>query len=166
MFGDSLHSSSTAPSGLSCCCNVVVVYHWMSDANLCFALALCPLFVGCLHPFRPSLLNVPPSPSLSLHCPHLTCNDLFHAFFLIFILTSPPHLPLLPFSPSFFLTLVMSALACFGVTNHPLRNLRANSKHAPTQKTCITIGCCLLATTYLALCLLLCVRPLACPALP
>lgn len=166
----SLPSSSTAPSGLSCCCNVVVVvvYHWTSDANLCFALALCPLLVVVhILSVLPSSVS-PPLPLCPLHCPRLTCNDLFHAFFNIhFDLPSPPPSP----SPSpllslLFLTLVMSALACFGVTNHPLRNLRAKSKHPPTQKPCITIGCFLLATTYLALCLLLCVRPLACPALP
>lgn len=74
MFGDSPPSSSTAPSGLSCCCNVVVVYHWTSDANLCFALALCPLFVGCcLHPLRPSLPHIP---TLSLSVPSLSSSDL------------------------------------------------------------------------------------------
>lgn len=82
--------------------------------------------------------------SLPLHRLRLICNVLFHAFFsfsfFIFILTSLSPSPsppsslfpslLLPLSPSLcFLTLVMSALACFGVTNHPLRNLRAKSKH-------------------------------------
>lgn len=98
--------------------------------------------VGCCsHPVRP--------PPLLLLCPSivlvLTCNDLFHAFFNIHFDLPPPPSPSPPFpSPLLsllFLTLVMSALACFGVTNHPLRNLRAKSKHAPTQKPCITIGC-------------------------
>lgn len=109
------------------------------------------------------VVYIPSSPSLSLHCPHLTCNYLFHALFFSNIHFDFPLPPSPPLSP-LFLTLVMSALACFGVTNHPLRNLRANSKHPPTQKPCITIGCCLPVTTHLAL--LLCVCPPACPALP
>lgn len=143
-----LPRSSTAPSGLSCCCNVVAVYHWTSDANLCFALALCPLLV-VVHILPPPFPS--PPPSVLLHCLRLTCNDLFHAYFYIIILTSP-----LPFSPPLsllFVTLVMSALACFGVTNHPLWNLRAKSKHTKTLH-----HDWLLATTHLALCLLLCVR--------
>lgn len=86
---------STVPIGLSCCCNVIVDL-WTSDANLCFALALCLLLV-VVH-----ILSIPPSHFLSsLHPsirPCLTCNDLFHAF-LIFILPPPP-ITLLPFPPS------------------------------------------------------------------
>lgn len=154
MYGDSsLPSSSTAPSGLSCCCNVVVVvYHWTSDANLCFALALCPLLV-VVHILLLPCSSTPPSvPPFIVSVWSVTFYfTLFIFYFFIFILTSlSPSPSLLPFpfpSPSplsllvFFLTLVMSALACFGVTNHPLRNLRAKSKHPPTQKPCITIGC-------------------------
>lgn len=155
-------SSSTAPSGRSCRCNGVVVYHWTSDANLCFALALCPLGC-CSHHLLFSLPSV-----LSIVFVWPVTNDFTPLFFLKYSFWTLSHLPPFPlfsFSPS-FLMLVMSALACFGVTNHPLQNLRAKSKRPPTQKPCITIGCFLLATTYLALCLLLCVRPLACPALP
>lgn len=42
-----------------------------------------------------------PSPLCSQHCLCLTCNNLFHAFFLIFILNLPSPISL-PFSPSFF----------------------------------------------------------------
>lgn len=172
MFGD-LYPHSLPPPQLLVVSHVAVMLLLFTTGclTLIFALpwlsVLCwLLFTSC--PSPPSSMSLP-SPSLSpLHCPRLTCNDLFHAFFNIhFDLPSPPPSPC-PFSSSLppFLTLVMSALACFGVTNHPLRNLRAKSKHPPTQKPCITIGCFLLATTYLALCLLLCVRPPACPALP
>lgn len=62
-------SAPLPPSGLSCCCNVVV-YHWMSDANLCFALALCPLLVVVLILFVPPplvhVLSPPPFSPLSL----------------------------------------------------------------------------------------------------
>lgn len=139
---------------------------WLSV--LCWLLfTSCPSSLSLLLP-----LSVPSS-----H--RLTCNNLFHASssfffcsFFFFDLPSPSSSPL-PLSPSFFfffLTLVMSALACFGVTNHLLQKkptIYAQNQNAhPTQKPCITIGCFLLATTHLALCLLLRVRPPACPALP
>lgn len=158
MYGDSsLPSSSTAPSGLSCCCNVVVVvvvYHWTSDANLCFALALCPLLVVVHILLLPCSSTPPPSVPpfiVSVWSVTFYFTLFFYFFFFLYSFWPPfPRLPpsslfpslLLPLSPSLcFLTLVMSALACFGVTNHPLRNLRAKSKHPPTQKPCITIGC-------------------------
>lgn len=86
-------SSSSAPSGLSCCCNVVVVYHWTSDANLCFALALCPLLV-VVHILSPR----PPSPSVpSIVLPVTTISRFFNIHF-----DSPFPVPSPPFSPSFF----------------------------------------------------------------
>lgn len=131
---------------------------------LIFALPWLSVLLVVVH-----IISCSPSPLCPLHCLCLTCNKWFHASFFFkysfWTLSHLPPFPLFSFSPS-FLMLVMSALACFGVTNHPLQNLRAKSKRPPTQKPCITIGCFLLATTYLALCLLLCVRPLACPALP
>lgn len=131
---------------------------------LIFALPWLSVLLVVVH-----IISCSPSPPCPLHCLCLTCNKWFHASFFFkysfWTLSHLPPFPLFSFSPS-FLMLVMSALACFGVTNHPLQNLRAKSKRPPTQKPCITIGCFLLATTYLALCLLLCVRPLACPALP
>lgn len=102
----------------------------------------------------------------------------YFLFVLISMWPALPHLP--PFPPPLsslsLLTLVMSALACFGVTNHPLRNLRAKIKtpaHAnppAPPPLCTAIGCCLLATTHPVLCLILCVCApsppgLSCPAL-
>lgn len=163
MFRDSY--PHPPPSQLLVVSHVAVMLLLFTTGRLTLIFALPWLSVLCW-----LLFTSCPSHSLPLcplYCPRLTCNDLFHAFFNIhFDFPSPSPSPSFP-SPllSLLLTLVMSALACFGVTNHPLQNLCAKSKHPPTQKPCITIGCFLLATTYLALCLLLCVRPLACPAL-
>lgn len=142
---------------------VMVLLFTTECLMLIFALPWLSVLLVVVH-----IISCSPFPLSPLHCLCLTCNKWFHAFFFKYSFWTLSHLPPFPlfsFSPS-FLMLVMSALACFGVTNHPLQNLRAKSKRPPTQKPCITIGCFLLATTYLALCLLLCVRPLACPALP
>lgn len=172
MCGDSYPHSPPPPQLLVVSHVAVMLLLLFTTGRLTLIFALPWLSVLCWLLFTSCPSFPPPCPPLSLSVPSIVLVwpvTIYFPLFLIFILTSPPfpHLPpLLPFSPSFFLTLVMSALACYGVTNHPLRNLRAKSKHPPTQKPCITIGCFLLATTYLALCLLLCVRPLACPALP
>lgn len=90
----SLPCCPTAPSAFSCCCNFVVVYHWMSDANLCFALALCPLLVVFHLLFAPSPLSL----HLCLRVQPVTTyfTSLFFFFFVKFILTSPISIPPLP----------------------------------------------------------------------
>lgn len=167
-------SSSTAPIGLSCCCNVVVVvYHWTFDANLCFALALCPLLV-VVHilsvlPSSLSLLSPSaPPPSIVLVWPVTIYFTLFLKI-IIFDLPSPSSspLPLLPLLSLLFFNACDVCIGLFWCDQSSTPKIYAQNQNThPTQKTCITIGCFLLATTYLALCLLLCVRPPACPALP
>ena len=148
----------SAPSGHSFA--VMVLLFTTECLMLIFALPWLSVLLVVVH-----IISHSPFPSV----PSIVSvtNDFTPFFFLIFILNLLPSPSLSPF---LLLSLLLNAcdvcIGLFGVTNHPLQNLRAKSKHPPTQKPCITIGCFLLATTYLALCLLLCVRPLACPALP
>lgn len=173
MYGDSsLPSSSTAPSGLSCCCNVVVVvYHWTSDANLCFALALCPLLV-VVHILLLPCSSTPPSvPPFIVSVWSVTFYfTLFIFYFFIFILTSlspsPSLFPslLLPLSPS--LCFFNACDVCIGLLWCDQSSTPKFTRKIKTPAHTKTLHHDWLpATTYLALCLLLCVHPLACPAL-
>lgn len=173
MYGDSsLPSSSTAPSGLSCCCNVVVVvYHWTSDANLCFALALCPLLV-VVHILLLPCSSTPPSvPPFIVSVWSVTFYfTLFIFYFFIFILTSlspsPSLFPslLLPLFPS--LCFFNACDVCIGLLWCDQSSTPKFTRKIKTPAHTKTLHHDWLpATTYLALCLLLCVHPLACPAL-
>lgn len=179
MYGDSsLPSSSTAPSGLSCCCNVVVVvvYHWTSDANLCFALALCPLLVVVHILLLPCSSTPPPSvPPFIVSVWSVTFYFtlfFFYFFFLIFILTSlSPSPSLLPFpfpspSPLSLLVFFNACDVCIGLLWCDQSSTPKFTRKIKTPAHTKTLHHDWLpATTYLALCLLLCVHPLACPAL-
>lgn len=173
MYGDSsLPSSSTAPSGLSCCCNVVVVvYHWTSDANLCFALALCPLLV-VVHILLLPCSSTPPSvPPFIVSVWSVTFY--FTLFIFLYSFWPPfPHLPpsslfpslLLPLSPS--LCFFNACDVCIGLLWCDQSSTPKFTRKIKTPAHTKTLHHDWLpATTYLALCLLLCVHPLACPAL-
>lgn len=139
MFEDS-YPHPLCPPQLLVVSHVAVMLLLFTTGRLTLIFALPWLSVLCwlLFIFCLSLRPPPPNPL----CPSIVLVwpvTIISRFFNIhFDLPSPsPPFPSLP--P--FLTLVMSALACFGVTNHPLRNLRSKSKHPPIQKSCITIGC-------------------------
>lgn len=133
-------SSSTHPTLvfhlLSCCHENFFIYyfffHWLFwpcgclEVNLCFALAFCSMFLSWM--FEMSLppwsyRPIPPRLSVRLSVFHVSSITFWFSHFLKYSFYPPP-------SPSsllslLFLMLVMSALACYGVTNHPLRNLHA-----------------------------------------
>lgn len=121
MCGDSYphpSSSPTAPSGLSCCCNVVVVvYHWTFDANLCFALALCPLLV-VVHilsvlPSSLSLLSLSVPPTIVLVWPVTIYFTLF--FLNNYFWPSLPFFISLPLLPLLSLLFFNACDVCIGL---------------------------------------------------